>query len=366
MGACSWSREESGMIRNIHDPRRCRLAAMTVFACLAIAWPTRAPAAEFTLAGKTVNLYVGGGIGGGVDNYARTLAPHFAKHLPGHPSITVVNMGASGGVQGMQYLYNVAAKDGTAFGMTNSGAVAEPVMGTTKVNYEIDKYRWLGSLTRGDTVCGVWHESTIQILADARKREVPLSATGATSGPARAARMLNALLQTQFKPISGYPGNAMFLAVERREVEGTCNTLSSFRTSHPHWLRERKFRLLVQVALTADPEYPDLPRAVDFISRDEDRQILDLYLLPYEFNNPLMLPPGAADDAYRAYRKAFDATMRDTAYLADVAARLQRIAPRDGDDVAALAKKLVAAPREIVQRMIEITSPGLTTQSPKN
>jgi tripartite-type tricarboxylate transporter receptor subunit TctC len=353
------------MTRNISFRQR-RLTTMAVIGCFAVACATRAPAAEFTLAGKAVNLYVGGGIGGGVDNYARTLAPHFTKHLPGQPSITVVNMGASGGVQGMQYLYNVGAKDGTAFGITNSGAVAEPVMGSTKVNYEIDRYRWLGSLTRGDTVCGVWHESTVQTLADVKKREVSLSATGATSGPARAARLLNALLQTQFKPISGYPGNAMFLAVERREVEGTCNTLSSFRTSHPHWLREQKFRLLVQVALTADPEYPAVPRAVDFISREADRQLLDLYLLPYEFNNPLMLPPGSSEEAYRAYRKAFDATMRDPAYLADAAKRLQKIAPRDGDDVASLASKLAATPHHLVQRMIEITSPGPTTRSPKN
>jgi tripartite-type tricarboxylate transporter receptor subunit TctC len=354
------------MTCDVSFPTRRRLTAIAVIGCAIAAYTIPARAAEFTLAGKAVNLYVGGGIGGGVDNYARTLVPHFARHLPGSPSIAVVNMGASGGVQGMQYLYNVAAKDGTAFGITNSGAVAEPVMGSAKVNYEIDKCRWLGSLTRGDTVCGVWHESTIQTLADARQREVPLSATGATSGPARAARMLNALLETQFKPISGYPGNAMFLAVERREVEGTCNTLSSFRTSHPHWLRDKKFRLLVQVALTADPDYPAVPRAVDFISREADRQILDLYLLPYEFNNPLMLPPGAADDAYRAYRKAFDATMRDPAYLADVATRLQRIAPRDGDDVAALAKKLVDTPRDVVQRMIEITSPAPTTRPSKN
>jgi tripartite-type tricarboxylate transporter receptor subunit TctC len=348
------------MIGNGIVRRSPRLKALAFIGYAVTAWATPAATAEFTLAGKTVSLYVGGGIGGGVDNYARTLVPHFARHLPGQPSIAVVNMGASGGVQGMQYLYNVAAKDGTAFGITNSGAVAEPVMGNIKVNYQIERYRWLGSLTRGDTICGVWHESAIQSLADAKKREVPLSATGATSGPARAARMLNALLQTQFRPVSGYPGNAMFLAVERREVEGTCNTLSSFRTSHPHWLRDRKFRVLVQVALTADPELPGVPRAVDFMSREADRQILDLYLLPYEFNNPLMLPPGATDDAYRAYRKAFDATTRDPAYLGDVATRLQAIAPRDGDDVAILANKLVATPRHVVQRMIEITSPGQT------
>lgn len=329
----------------------CLLSA----ACLAF-WQSPARG-DFNLKGKTVTLYVGGGIGGGVDLYARTFAPYLSRHLPGEPTIVVSNMGGSGGVQGTQYLFNVAAKDGTAVGTTNSGAVSEPLMGQIKVAYELDKFRWIGSLARGDTVCGVWHTSPIKSIDDARNREVTLAATGATSGPARAALLLNALLGTKFRPIAGYPGKALGLAVERGEVEGTCNTLSSLRTSQSVWLRDRTFRLLLQVALTADPDYPQVPRVADLIKSEPDRRLLDLYLLPYEFNNPYMLPPGTPDDVVTVYRKAFDAAVRDPQYLADAANRRQRISPRDGADVTELAGKLLATPPDVVRRMLAVTDP---------
>ncbi|MPZ41344.1 MAG: hypothetical protein GEU95_25520 [Rhizobiales bacterium] len=328
---------------------------LITMACLVSSHPTAH--AQPSLKGKTVTLYVGGGIGGGVDIFARTFAPHLSRHLPGEPAIIVSNMGGSGGVQGVQYLYNVAAKDGTAVGTTNSGSISEPLLGRSKVAYELDKFRWIGSLARGDTVCGVWHTSAIKSIEDARQRQVALSATGVTSGPARAALLLNALVGTKFKPIPGYPGKAMGLAVERGELEGTCVTLSSLRTSQTAWLGDKTFRLLLQVAIEADPEYPDVPRVADLIKTPADRQLLDLYLLSYEFNNPYMLPPGTPDDMVAAYRRAFSAAVRDPQYLADAAKRRQRVRPRDGADVTGLVQKLLATPDDVVQRMLTVTDP---------
>ena len=116
---------------------------------------------EFDLSGKSVTFIVGGGPGGGVDAFARTIAPYLTKHLPGSPVVKVGNMGASGGLQGVQYLYNVAAGDGTFIGTTNAGPVSEPLMGQVKVNYDIAKFKWVGSLTTGDTVAlsGINHRS---------------------------------------------------------------------------------------------------------------------------------------------------------------------------------------------------------------
>ena len=149
----------------------------------------------------------------------------------------------------------------------------------------------------------------------------------------------------------------MGLAVERGEVEGTCNTLSSLRTSQTAWLRDRTFRLLLQVALVADPEYPDVPRIVDLIKSPTDRQLLDFYLLPYEFNNPFMLPPGTPDEVVSAYRKAFTAAVRDPDYRADAAKRGQGIDPRDGNDVEGLVQRLLATPPGVVRRMLAVTDP---------
>lgn len=313
--------------------------------------------AEVSLQGRTVTIYVAGGAGGGVDTFARTLIPYLAKNLPGEPAMVVSNMPGAGGIQAVQHLYNVAAKDGTAIGTTNAGPVSEPLIGTVKVNYDMRKFRWIGSLAKGDTVCLVWHESPIKSLADAKAHEVTISATGATSAPTRSALLMNALLGTKFRPIAGYDGGTSLLAIERREVDGTCVTLGSLRTTRPQWLRDKDVRLLVQVSLSADPDYPDVPRAADLLTSDEERAMLEFFLLPYEFQNPFMLPPGASDDMLAAYRKAFDAAVKDPAYLADAEKRRQTVRPRTGPDVEALVARMFATPKPIIERTIDATEP---------
>ena len=332
--------------------------AATCIVTLAFGPLADAPAhAEFSLKGKTVTIYIAGGVGGGVDQFARTLAPYLGKYLPGEPNVIESNMPGAGGMQGVAYLYNVAAKDGTAIGTTNAGPVVEPLLGTEKVNYDLQKFRWIGSLVKGDTVCAVWHASGIKTLDDARTREVPLSSTGATASPTRVALLMNALLDTRFKPIAGFDGGTSLLAIERGEVAGICNTLNSLRTTRPQWLTEKKILPLVQVSLSADAEFPAVPRAIDLIRNEEHRQMLEFYLLPYEFNNPFMLPPGTSDEALAAYRAAFEAAVRDPDYLAEAQKRRQTITPRSGDDVAALVDKMFATPRPIVERTIEATTP---------
>lgn len=312
--------------------------------------------AEFTLKGRTVNLYIGGGIGGAIDAVGRTIAPYLAKHLPGEPAIVASNMPGSGGVQGAQYLFNVAAKDGSAAGTTNAGPVIDPLT-RGGLGYDPQKFRWIGSLFKGDTVCSIWHQSSIKSIADARARDVPMASTGATSTPLRSALLMNALIGTRFKPISGFDGGSALLAIERGEVEGFCNQLASQRTTRPQWMKEGKLKPIVQISLTGDPEYPDVPRAFDLIKSDADRQILEFYLLPWEINHPLMLPPGSPDVALAAWRAAFDKAVADADYLADAAKRSQQINPRNGSEVASLVERLFATPKAIVERTNAATTP---------
>jgi tripartite-type tricarboxylate transporter receptor subunit TctC len=314
--------------------------------------------AQLDLKGRTVTIYVGGGAGGGVDIFARTFAQHLPKHLPGEPQVVVSNMPGNGGIQAVQFAFNVAAKDGTAIGTTNAGPIVEPLMGGAFAgNYDIPKFRWIGSLLKGDTVCAVWHGSKAKTLADARKSEVVMASTGATSAPLRSALLMNALIGTKFKPISGFHvGNAL-LAIERGEVEGICNTLSSMRTTRAQWLRDKQLVPLVQVAMTSDREFAHVPRALDLLKTDEQRQMLEFYLLPYEFNNPYYLPPGSSDAALATYRKAFDAVIADPAYRDDATKRGQNLAPHTGVEVEKLVARLYAMPKEIIRRTIEATTP---------
>lgn len=331
-----------------------RLPAFALAILAAIATPAHA---EFSLKGKTVTIYVAGGVGGGVDQFARTLAPYLSKHLPGEPSVVASNMPGAGGVQAVQYLYNIAAKDGTAIGTTNVGPVVEPLLGSKTLNYDLKKLNWIGSLVKGDTVCAVWHASGIKTLDDARKQVVPMTSTGVTSSPTRSALLMNALIGTKFKPIAGYDGGTSLLAIERGEQAGICVTLASLRTTRPEWLSEKKIRLLVQVSLTAAPDFPGVPRAADLITNPEHLQMLEFFLLPHEFSNPYYLPAGVPDEVVAAYRKAFDAAVTDPGYLADTQKRKQIIAPRHGADVAGLVNKLFATPKAIIQRTIAATTP---------
>lgn len=330
----------------------------TGLALLVLGFRPEAALAQIDLKGRTVTIYVGGGAGGGVDIFARTFAQHVVRHLPGEPQVVVSNMPGNGGIQAVQFTYNVAAKDGTAIGTTNAGPVVEPLMrGGFAANYEIPKFRWIGSLLKGDTVCAVWHGSRTKTLDDARSQEVVMASTGATSSPMRSALLMNALIGTRFKPISGFHvGNAL-LAIERGEVEGICNTLSSMRTTRAHWLRDKQLVPLVQVAMTGDREFPNVPRAIDLLKTEEQRQMLEFYLLPYEFNNPFYLPPGASDEALATYRKTFDAVMSDPAYRADALKRGQNLAPHTGVEVEKLVARLYSMPQAIVQRTIEATTP---------
>ena len=328
-----------------------------LFAAVVVLTPAGAQA-QLDLKGKTVTIYVGGGAGGGVDIFARTFAQHLPRHLAGEPQVVVSTMPGNGGIQAVQFAYNVAAKDGTAIGTTNAGPVVEPLMGGAFVgNYDLTKFRWIGSLLKGDTVCAVWHGSRTKTLDDARVQDVVMASTGATSAPLRSALLMNALIGTRFKPISGFHvGNAL-LAIERGEVEGICNTLSSMRTTRADWLRDSKLVPLVQVAMTADAAFAHVPRAIDMIRSVEQRQMLEFFLLPYEFNNPYYLPPGASDEALATYRKAFSAVMADPAYSNDALKRGQNLAPKTGEEVERLVAQLFGTPKDIIRRTIEATTP---------
>ena len=317
-----------------------------------------APAsAEFNLQGKTVTVTVAGGVGGGVDLYTRLLLIYLSQNLPGRPSMVVQNQPGGGGLQGVQNVYNLGAKDGTALGVTPAGPIKEPLMGSGKVNYDLRRFRWVGSLTAEDTVCLVWNTSSIQTIEDAKKRDVPLSATGAASNSTLGPLLINDLLGTRFKPISGYDGGTSMMAVERGEVDGRCTTLSSVRTAQPNWFSEKKVRVLFAVTnVDDDPDYRNVPQVRDMLKTDADRQAFRFFGSADEIQDPLMLPPGTPDEIVTGYRRAFEATMSDAVYRADAAKRAQRLVPRKGEEVQAIIEAMYATPPEAIERVKRATA----------
>lgn len=315
-----------------------------------------AAAADLSFQGKTISVLVSGGVGGGLDAYARTFLPYLSKHLPGAPTMVVQNLPGGGGVQGVQRLYNVASKDGTSIGTTPAGPVKEPLMGTGQVNYDLRQFGWIGSLTNEDTVCLVWHTSPIKTLDDARKRDVPISATGAASNSTIGPLLLNDLLGTRFKPIAGYDGGTSMLAVERGEVDGRCTTLNSLRTAQPHWLEKNLIRVLLVVSSVDDPKYANVPRAKDLLKTDAEREAFDFFQAPDEIQNPYMLPPGTPPDILALYRGAFDAAVKDPAYRTDAEKRKQNVVPQNGAFVQKVIASMYATPPEVIERVKKATN----------
>lgn len=334
--------------------RRRMVALGMIAAALA---PATGRAADFTLQGKTVTMVVSGGVGGGVDLYTRVLLPYFSKHLPGTPTMIVQNLPGGGGVQGVQRLYNVMPRDGTALATTPAGPIKEPLMGTGKVNYDLRQFKWIGSLAKEDTVCLVWHTSPVMTLEDAKTRTVTLAATGTASNSTLGPHLLNDLLGTKFKPISGYDGGTSMLAVERGEVDGRCTTLSTVRTGQPRWINEKLIRVLIAVSSNFhDPDYPDVPTALSLMKTDADRQALQFFQAPDEIQDPFFLPPNTPADAVAAYRKAFDEAVKDLGYLAEVEARHQQIAPKTGAEVQTTIERMYATPPAIIERVKRATT----------
>ena len=309
--------------------------------------------AEFNLAGVTV----AGGVGGGVDLYARLFINYLRLYLPGQPNMVVQNMPGGGGLQGVQNVYNIGAKDGTSIGVTPAGPIKEPLMGNSKVNYDLRNFRWVGSMTSEDTVCLIWHTSSVKTLDDARQRDVPIAATGAASNSTLGPLLMNDLLGTRFKPISGYDGGTSMLAVERGEVDGRCVTLSSVMTGQPRWLTENLVRILFTVSkMDGVKEAAGAPYARSLLKTDADRAAYDFFGASDEIQNPYFLPPGTPDDVVNGYRAAFMKAIKDPAYVQEATARRQRLEPLDGAAVEKVIASMYATPPEVIERVKRATS----------
>src|SRR5919199_5772069 len=263
-------------------------------------------------AGKTVNIVVGFEAGGGYDAYARLLARHMGRYAAG-ANIVVQNRPGAGSLVAANYLFNVAPRDGTAFGIVSSGVLFDPLFGNKAAQFEATEFSWLGSVNREVSTCQVWHTAPIKTFEDARTASIAVGATGAGADSHLFPQTLNAILGTKFKVVSGYPGaTSVFLAMERGELEGICGIYwSTLKAQRADWLRQGILRPLVQLALEKHPEYPDVPLVLDFAKTPEERGALELVFAPMALAGPFLGPPGVPADRLAYLRRAFEATLSD-------------------------------------------------------
>ncbi|MPZ37344.1 MAG: hypothetical protein GEU95_04650 [Rhizobiales bacterium] len=297
-----------------------RLATACV-AAVALALPAAANAqsvADF-YKGKNVEVLIGYSGGGGYDVYARLLARHIGKHIPGNPTIVPRNMPGAGSLVLANWLYNVAPKDGTVFGMIGRGTPFDPILGIEGAKFDPTKYLWLGSMNNEVSVCVSWHTSGVTKFEQLLQKELVVGGTGPSADTDQFPRITNAVLGTKFRIISGYPGgNDISLAMERGEVGGRCGwSWSSVVATRMNWFKEKKIRVLLQLALEKHEDLPDVPLVVDLAKTPEQRAILRLIFARQALGRPFLAPPGVPQDRAAALQKAFMATMKDKAFRAE-------------------------------------------------
>ncbi len=334
-----------------------RLAAALSVAATAFAVPSRAqPSAEF-YKGKTVELYIGYSVGGGYDLYARVLARHIGHNIPGNPTVVVKNMEGAGSLRLANWLYRVAPKDGTTFGTIGRGTGFDPLLGQQGVQFDGTKFTWIGSGNHEVSVCVSYGDhAPVTKFDDLLTKEMTVGGTGPSADTDQFPRVVNGVLGTKMKIVSGYPGgNDIVLAMERGELQGRCGwSWSSVKSTHGAWIAEKRLNVLVQLSLQKHPELPDVPLVVDLAKNDEQRQILKLIFARQVIGRPFLAPPGLAPDRAATLRKAFMDTMKDPAFLADAEKAQLEVNPVDGEEVQKLVAEIYQTPPEIAKKAAQI------------
>jgi tripartite-type tricarboxylate transporter receptor subunit TctC len=323
--------------------------------CILSSSPAHADVADF-YRGKTLRIYVGYGPGAGYDVYARLLGRHIGKHIPGQPTVIIQNMPGAASMTMLNYLYNVAARDGTAIGLPARGLFIEPLFGNDNAKFEALKFTWIGSMSRDTALCFSWHTSGIKTIEDATKREVLTGSSGVNGSSHQMPLIVNAFLGTKFKPLLGYVDSAgVGLAMERGEIEGYCSfTWGSIKSARPKWIEDKLINILLQLAVTKNPGLPNVPFVMDYAKTDVARQAFELVFADQEMGRPVVGPPEVPGDRAEALRKAFDATMKDPDMRAEAARMTIDIDPIGGAAAEAIQARLNATPKAVIERVKDI------------
>jgi tripartite-type tricarboxylate transporter receptor subunit TctC len=320
------------------------IALLAGLACVA-----PASAAQDFYQGKQIRLLISTAPGGGYDTYARALARHMSKHIPGNPRIVPRNLPGSDGAIVASTLYYSVPRDGLTFAALTNGIAMEPLFDRFIGRFDALRFSWIGSIGRLMDVCVTWHTSAVKTIEDAKQREVIVSASGSTGNSAMMPKIANELLGTKFKVITGYADPDVTLAMERGEAEGVCGlTYTTLKAARPEWFAEGKLNILLQIGLTKVPDLPNVPSALDLLSNPADREVLELLLVRQEMGRPFAAPPGVPADRVALLRRAFEATLKDPAFLSDAARLQMEIDPLTGPEIEALLAKSYSAPPGIV------------------
>ena len=330
------------------------IAASVLLACASFgALPASAQSPTGYYAGKQVKMIIGLGTGGGYDLWARTVARHIGRHLPGNPTVISQNMEGAGSFRAASYMANQAPRDGTVMALIARDASLGPITGNPGAQFDPTKFSWLGTTTTETNVCIAYKTAAVKTVQDLTERELMVGDNGAGTGTGNYPKALNQLLGLKFKIIRGY------IVVRRRGAgdgarrgrgllrEPRERASASARTGS----RRARSTCCSRAASSPIPDLEGVPFVNDLAKSEDDRRAIEFLYAGQGIGRPFFAPPGLAPEVHKMMRAAFNATMKDPEFIADVKQRKLTLEPEDGEYMERLISRIYATPRSIVERV---------------
>lgn len=304
--------------------------------------------------GRQIKVIIGADAGTRYDLYARIVTQKMAKHLPGNPTFVALNMPAASSVAALNHLYKAADRDGSVIGAVNPGAIAAPVIQPDMARYDSREFNWLGSVARETEVIAVWHTAPVQSLKEAYEKEIIVGGTGGASSVLPT--MINGILGTKFKVIGGYSSSGeVFLAMQRGELQGIgATSITHLKSQRARQIKEGKIRVIGQYGFSPNDFIPGVPTIMDLVKDEKEAAALQLVLTRQEIGRVYLTPPGVPAQIVAAYRNAFDKTVSDPSFVAEINKRKLDIDPQGHERIEELVEGLYGAPEDVVTKVRKI------------
>jgi tripartite-type tricarboxylate transporter receptor subunit TctC len=335
------------------------LAAAILFIGCGQAQPATGSAGTDFYRGKTISIIVGSGAGGGFDTTARLVSRHIGRHIPGEPTVIVVNMPGGGGLVAANHVFSAAAKDGTIVGLFHEAQMMNQLTGGEGVNFDLRQFNWLGSSYDDPNVCLVRSDAHVS-FKDLVGRPAPIAVggTGPGSNTYDAPRVMAAATGASIKAVAGYPTtNDVRVGVERGEIQGMCLGWESVQSASGEWLKNGYAKVIVQNGTMRNPDLQDVPLALEFARDEISKTLLRLVDAPGAMAKPFALPPGVDPARVQVMRDALQATYRDPAFLQEAKVMNLEFQPKTTDEIQQILNEVLATPSDVAAKYRQIIQP---------
>lgn len=328
-------------------------SAAILLAFLGATGATADPIADF-YKGKDITLIVGFDVGGGYDHYARAIARGIGGQIPGSPNVIVQNMPGAGGIRAANHIYNVAPRDGTILGMIDQSLPTQQLLEPERVKSDVRKFNWIGRIASNAAILYTWHTAPVQKIQDAFEKELIVSSSGQSS------RMLSALMKNQLglklQIITGYKGTSEArIAMQREEIHALTQPWSAMRAENAQLLEEKKLRLLLQMGEERHADLPDVPALVDLARNEDERKLLAMMVSGARIGRSVLSPPGQPAERVAALRAAFQKTVVDPKFVADMKRAGLELDPLSGEELQKVVEGIASLPPALAERARSLT-----------